>query len=429
MSSRKLVAKMLIAVVVFSLALAMNASALAKTEIRWSFWGDQTELNIAAELKKAFEAKNPDISVVLEQIPSDQYEQKIMVETAAGQAPDVQIAREASFSYFANRGLYLDLTPYLRQARYDLTAFYPAILNHWKLNGKLYALPREFTPVVLYYNRDAFDRAGIAYPNENWTWDDFVKAAKKLTVTKDGKTVQWGTFMVPWDALYLPLIFEAGGQLISKDGSKAMLTSKPVEDAFQFAKDLIYKYHVAPPLSEANSYGWINGFAQQKFAMIFQGRWATPTYQAIKDFHWDVAPMPHEKKRATVLYTTGFAVSKQTRAPKEAARLVMFLASTEAQKTWGGPDALVVPANRSVAESSNFITPAVEPEHDEVFLSEASKYGVLAPQTLSFSQFYQILNRHVNEIFLNLKSVHEGLSEAEQEINQMLAKLDQQVRR
>ena len=75
-------------------------------------------------------------------------------------------------------------------------------------------------------------------------------------------------------------------------------------EAFQFAYDLIHKHQVAPVLEEANSYGWINGFAQGKFAMIFQGRWATPTFLTIDGVEWEVAPMPRGRKRATVLYSS-----------------------------------------------------------------------------------------------------------------------------
>ena len=409
-------------IVMLFVVLLLSIMVVAKVQIKFSFWGSQAEIDKVKLLKETFEVQNPDIEIMLEHIPGNEYEQKLMIETVAGNAPDVQTIREVSFMYLTMSNYYLPLDSLIKKFNLNLEDFYPNLLEMYKYNGKIYALPREFTPVVTYYNKAMFDEAGLEYPSGDWTWDDFLKACKALTKDSDGdgEIDQYGVFMVPWDALYLPLLFTNDANILTEDGRKSRLLDPNIIEAFQFAYDLIHKYKVAPPLDEANTYGWINGFAQKKFAMIFQGRWATPIYLQIEDFEWDVAPVPYNKKRVTVMYSSSFGISTQSKHPEEAFRWIAFLVSEEGQKIWGGPDALVVPANRKVAESDNFITPDVLPKNDQLFLDEAKNYGQVPPRTPSFAMMYQIVDRYLNEIFIGLRTVEDGLKAADKELQKML---------
>ena len=416
----------LVGIVFFCLITVCSA-----VNVKFSYWGSQDEINMVDKLVATFEKKNPGIKIVKQHVNSDNYEQKLMIMIAGNDAPDVITIREVSFNYFAKRGFYLDLDSLIQKNNLNLNDFFSNVLNNFKLDGKIYGLPREFTPVVLYYNKDIFDKAGLEYPNDKWSWNDFLKAAQKLTIDKnnDGSMDQWGTFMTNWDALYLPIVFSYGGNILTDDGTKSYLTDSNTIEGFKFANDLIHKYKVAPPLAEADSYGWINGFAQGKFAMIFQGRWATPTYLGMKNVNWDVASMPKGKKKATVLYSSAFGISKKSKVADAAFKWIEFLTSPEGQKIYGGADALVVPANKKIAESKDFLTPDVAPANDQVFLTEAEKYGQVPPQTPSFAEMYEIVNRHVKEMFLGLTTPEDSLKSADNELNRMLKRKLRSLRR
>ncbi|HEX2864748.1 MAG TPA: extracellular solute-binding protein, partial [Deinococcales bacterium] len=240
---------------------------------------------------------------------------------------------------------------------------------------------------------------------------------------------QWGTFMVPWDALFLPIVLSYGGNLLTSDGQKATLLQKDTLDAFTFANDLINKYHVAPPIKEANSYNWIDGWVQQKFGMILQGRWATPIYidamtKAKAKFTFDVAPSPMGKVRRTVGYSDALGILKGSKNPAAAFKWIEFVTGDQGQTVLGGPASLVVPANKNIAKS--LVSPGAQPEHAEVFITEA-KYAVAPPQTPSFSALYDILNRNLNEAFLGLKPVRDALAKADKEIDAMIQQANQSL--
>jgi multiple sugar transport system substrate-binding protein len=395
-----------------------------RTQVTYAFWGGETELELSRQLKEQFEAANPDIEVKLQQVNSNEYEQKLLIQIASGTAPDVMVIRDASSVFFARRGLYADLNPLIESHDVDLSVFDPQTLEAYQLDGEQYGLPRSVTPVLTYYNEKMFDDAGVAYPEEDWTWDDFLAAAQALTrdTDGDGKTDQWGTFMVPWDALFLPIVYSYGGNIMNEDGTEATMLQPETVAAFEFANDLINEHHVAPPVEEAEAFNWIDGWAQQKYAMIFQGRWATPIFldameESGAQFEFDVAPIPQGALRSTVQYSDALGILKSSEAPDAAFMWIEFLTGEEGQQTLGGPRSLVVPANLNVAQT--LISPDVLPENASLFISEA-EYGAPPPQSPSFSALYEIVNRNLREVFLGLQPVEEGLSRANEEVNTMV---------
>ena len=410
-----------------SLALAFVSSpALAQGQqtVNFAFWGGQEELTVTQKLVEQFRKVQPTIDVKLQQIPSDQYEQKILTQIAGGTAPDAMVIRDASSSFFARRNLFVDLAPLMVKNKFDVGSLSPAAVKNYQLGTQQYGLSRESTPVLLYFNKALFDAAGVKYPTASWTWTDFLSAARKLTkdTNGDGKPDQWGTYMTPWDALFLPLVYSYGGTLLSPDGSKAALTTPATVAAFTFANDLINTHKVAPPLQQAEAMGWIDSFAQQKYAMIFQGRWATPIFteamtKAKAKFAFDVAPIPQGKVRKTVQYSSAVGVLRASKVPDAAYQWVSFLTSAQGQAGYGGTKSLVVPANLAVAKTLS--APNALPEHAELFLSEA-RYGSPPPQSPSFSALYEIVNRNLKEVFLGLKSVQQGLTKVDEEVNVML---------
>jgi ABC-type glycerol-3-phosphate transport system substrate-binding protein len=150
---------------IFLVSALLGTCAFAqRTQITYAFWGAETELELSNQLKEQFEAANPDIEVKLQQVDSEEYEQRLLIQIASGTAPDVMVIRDASSVFFARRGLYADLNPLIETRGMDLSAFAPETLEAYQLDGEQYGLPRSVTPVLTYYNKKMFDDAGVAYP-------------------------------------------------------------------------------------------------------------------------------------------------------------------------------------------------------------------------------------------------------------------------
>src|SRR2546427_8186971 len=114
------------------------------------------------------------------------YRARLVASLAAGSPPDVFRLDQDDVPALASRGVVLDLTPYLDRVGVDLDCFNPTALGIFTRGDAMLALPTGYTPIVVAYNKDLFDRAGIAYPGDAWTWDDFKRIAHRLTRGTDG---------------------------------------------------------------------------------------------------------------------------------------------------------------------------------------------------------------------------------------------------
>ena len=162
--------------------LLCTSAAQAQTKITYLLWGSPQEGEVWNKIATSFEAAHPDIDVTVEVADWDSYWEKLRVQMAGGTPPDI-FARDAPlYPDWQSRGVLLNLQPYLDKEPTLLDGVYPITLSAYKTADGIYGLPRDFQTIVLYYNKDMFDAAGQAYPNENWTWDDFRAAAKALTL-------------------------------------------------------------------------------------------------------------------------------------------------------------------------------------------------------------------------------------------------------
>ena len=149
------------------------------------------------QVADAFMKEHPEIKIETWNAPWDDYFTKIQALWASG---DPKAVPDIAFLWptpkYAAEGVLENLDPYIQKSGYDLNDYWGGLLESAKYNGSVYGLPRDNEVNVLYYNKDLFDKAGVKYPDENWTWDDLLAAAEKLTV-KDagGKVTQYALAM------------------------------------------------------------------------------------------------------------------------------------------------------------------------------------------------------------------------------------------
>src|SRR5205823_1455309 len=133
----------------------------------------------------------PNIKVQLESVPQD-YGTKLLTQLAAGTAPDVFQVGDGDVAKLVSKGVIDDLEPYMAADKMDKSIFFEGVYNVGVVNGKTYLLTKDFSPLVLYYNKDMFKKANVPEPKDGWTWTDFANTAKQLTVRAGDKVTQWG---------------------------------------------------------------------------------------------------------------------------------------------------------------------------------------------------------------------------------------------
>lgn len=319
--------------------------------IQFSTWGSASEMAILKPVISDFEAQNPDIKIELLHIPQD-YFQKLHLLFASNLAPDVIFINNLNLPVYSGR--LENLNKIL-----DKSDYYPQSIKALSVNGNLYAIPRDVSNLVIYYNKTLFRKYNVKYPDKNWSLDDLVETSRLLT--------RKGVFGISYEPLVyyaMPYMYYYGGGILSDD-LKYIAESESSKSGLRLYKDLAYKYHYAPLPSQTGSKTLAQMFLDGQIAMHLSGRWLVPKYRECANFDWDVVNFPRGKVPCDA---SGWAISKSSQHKDSALKFVLFLSNkTNIEKMTSC--GLIVPARIDVSESKIFLSG--KPEHSELFLYTA----------------------------------------------------------
>lgn len=367
------------------------------------------EREVAAEWAR----QHPNIRIQNEHIPgSGEYVSKMLTAFVAGTEPDIMSLDASSAAVFIENDTLRDLMPFVRQDRLDLSVYYPNVLDMARRGDKLYALPADFTPMMLYYNKRLFEKAGVPYPRDGWTWAEFRDACRRLTVWPKGAShpTQYGFQAENWMPGWIMWIWQNGGDVLTPDGRRATgaLDSPATVEAVQFFTDLI-KARLAPSLSQTQAQG-ADPFASGLVAMKISGHWNIVGLKASETIRLEdvgVVGLPQNKKRITVLYEMGYAVTKGAKHPRAAWEYVKFLSGPFVQRK-RAELGIGISGNRSIAEERRNVS-HLEP----VFLDNV-RYGIppWGARVENYAQVEDIGKEMMDEILVGGQSVAQALRSA-----------------
>lgn len=314
----------------------------------WGGAGDDSELaRTMAAVYKEFEDKHG-VRIQIEGVPgSQEYVNKMLLSFVARAEPDVMWLDASSAAVFINNGVLLDLAPLMAEDKsFDPQAFFPNVMGIAQRESKTFAVPLDFTPMVMYCNARLFREAGVDLPQPGWSWDDFRSKAKALT----GKD-RYGFVFSNWMPGWIMWLWNNGGDVIAPEPSP-IASSPQNAETLSFLGDLIEKDKVAPSLSQMASLG-VDPFAKGQAAMMISGHWslvglASSEEVKLSDLH--IVPLPAKAggPSQTVMYQSGLAVGKNSRLQKTAWEFVKHMTSREVQ-TRIQSTGLAVPARIDVA--------------------------------------------------------------------------------
>lgn len=331
-----------------------------------------------------FEDKNPNILVQLEAVSGRDYYARLLTQLAAKAAPDIMQIGDDAVPSFVGKGAFLPLDNCIKQNNFDTSIYLPGLLDPGKMNGKQYLLPKDYSPLGVYYNKKLFDAAGMPYPKEGWTWDDLLTTAQKLTKDENGDGVPetWGIQLpAAWTTGFEYWIGAAGGKLISDDGKKFIgyMDSPEVIRAVQFYADLYNKYKVAPPPADLNQFGGGNSeFDNGTAAMRLFGRWPQSGLKNNPNIDLGVVAPPQDAQRANVLFWGGFGIASTSKAPDIVCKFLTYYTGEPGAQIWKD---WALPAVTSVAESSGQASDPIE----GVWIGELNH---LVPRAYTFTPYW-----------------------------------------
>lgn len=294
-----------------------SAPAAAAVTIRF---GRHDPVDGDLENVKSFQEKYPNITVQQEQIAD--FAIKVPALVAAGTLPDVLRSWEAMAFELMRAGQFLDETPFVNgQADFNAADFYENWYNYPVLDGKRIGVPDVIAPHVTFYNADLFEKRGEAPPDvKNFTWDDFVAKAKKVS---DVSNKVWGSSTIPvgWTYYTIKQVWQNGGDYFTPDYKTCIIDKPEAVEAIQFWADQLLAGDVMPTPSQMSGIGGADAesklFDAGQQGMQRIGSWVTTTTVA-DGFKFNIVPEPSRAKRDTILHGGINAVSSKTPNPNEA---------------------------------------------------------------------------------------------------------------
>jgi len=321
---------------------ASNGAPVVLHVSNWAGASDNPEYTRKIEsLYRQFELENPGIKLEIESVPSDQYLQKMILSFVADTAPDVLSLDASSAAVFINNGVLRDLFPIAQKDKgFQASDYWPNVLGIDRRNQSLYAVPGDFTPLVLYYNKKLFDAAHVPYPSGHWTFEQFLETAKKLTIRdSNGNVKQYGFNLTNWMPGWIVWIWNSGGDVLNADGTAAhgVLDSDKTVQAVTFLRDMVLKYRVAPNLSQTEATG-VDPFGNGTTAMEISGHWELPGFRTaprLKQEDVGVTELPTTLPDSkTVMYEVAFAIPKGAKHPLESWKLIKYFAGALYQRAY-----------------------------------------------------------------------------------------------
>jgi multiple sugar transport system substrate-binding protein len=331
---------------------APTAAGVEKTKvtIRWQDWSDwEPNMN---ELMAMLGERLPNITVEFEAL-TDGFEDKTLAMMVAGTAPDVMTGWGPVFRKWADKGQLLDLQPFVDR---DITADELADFQAWQWAGMVtkdthirFAVPYYINLVVLYYNQEIFDAAGVAYPDNTWDHDTYATQLAALTKKEGDQIKIWGgsgAFATSYDR-FLPSVQQYGGHAVNPDDwTECWLGKDEAQEAMEWIRARMWDDNsLAQPLQ-------VEGVGQA--AGTEQGPWAAGMLATQEDgmgaimshvneskFKWAIGHLPKGPARRSTLGTTdGWAVYKGTKNPEECWQFLQVLDSPDFQRfimtAWAG---------------------------------------------------------------------------------------------
>jgi len=363
-----------------------------------------------AKMVAAFEAENPNIKVEVETIGYDDYFTQMQTRVAGGTAPDCYELNIENFAAYANKGLLAEISGV------DVSGLNDTALNAFNVGGKQYGLPESFSNVVLIYNKDLFDQAGVAYPTADWTQADLQAAAEAIRALGDDIFGIWQP--ITYNEFF-KVVAQYGGALLNEDKTAFTINSAENLAAAQALIDRVLVSNVQPNAVQQGGMGDWDMFMSGRLGMIPTGIWAFQTFTDGCDFAWDIVVEPGSTQKATHFFSNCVVMNPETEHAEEVATWLAWLASSTASADIRLAAGWDLPALKDLGALSAYLDITPPDNREAVF--DSLNYLVMPPVIEDYALMSDIITQ-------KLAAAAEGTITAQEALDQAQAECEAQIK-
>ena len=328
----------LVLAITLLLSLSGCGASDGKTRLKFQIW-DVAQRDSMQAICDAYTAKNPDVVIEVQVTSWNEYWTKLEAAAESNTMPDIFWMHTNQILYYSDFGMLADVTDLYADEDpnyYENHFSEISIGNAQGSNGRMYGVPKDKDNIFLVYNKEMFDAAGVAYPDENWTWDDLTAASAQIY----DKTGKYGFMAYNDDQMgYWSFVYQAGGCILTEDKTKAGFDQPGTKKGMEFYVGMqdndwcpkqTYFAETAPGTA----------FFSEVGSMYVEGNWELMN-KCINfpnmDGKWDIAPMPKcpdpvsGDGRATISNGLCYSTAAHGKTRDIALDVIKFFGSEEAQ--------------------------------------------------------------------------------------------------
>lgn len=373
-------------------------------------------------LAAAYHEKHPNVTIEVQISTWSEYWTKLEAMANSNSLPDIFWMHTNEFSKYAEAGILADLTDLYadEDPNYFQNNFPANLVENFTYEDKIYGVMKDVDTIGLVYNKDIFDEAGVAYPDETWTWDTLVEASETIKE----KTGKFGMMADHNEQEgWLNTIYQAGGFYINEDKTKAGFedegTKKGLAEYIGWQTD----YDFSPTQTELSDLGKAERFFAGEGAMMYLGSWGINNlYINYPDLNWDVAVLPKcpdpvkGDGRASIMNGLAYATAADNKNLDVVKDVLKFLGTEEAAIIHGENGA-AIPAFNGTGDSwaNNYEGKNVQAYVDQL------EYAVQFPYSKSKSTWFPEVEATLLEVYSGNMDLDAACAQCQQQVDDCLA--------
>jgi sn-glycerol 3-phosphate transport system substrate-binding protein len=350
--------------------------------------------------------------------------QKVQTAVMAGNPPDVFIVEISELHTLLAMNAIIPLDEYVKKAEGGKywEDFFPAFRENSVVKGKIWWIPFQRSTPVLYWNKEAFKRAGLDPDKAPKSWDELRDVAKKLTVREGNEVKQWGvTVSGGWnDWLFEAFVRQNGGWLINNDGNKANFASPEAVQALEFWVELMHKEKVGPPHST-----WAStppDFVAGRTAMLYHSTGILTFLKNSARFDFGVAFMPAKKSFGAEVGGGNLAIARRIPRDRQDAawKFIEWMTSAENAAKWSIASGYV--ATRTSSYNVAEMRAHVEKNPQYLVARDQLKYASAKMMAPNYQKIREVLKRQLDDAVDGKVSPKDAMDAVQKQVTALIAK-------
>jgi len=368
-------------------------------EISYMHWGDDYERQMYEDLIKSYMEKNPGTKVNQIYTPDDYYT-KLQTMNSSKTTPDVFWFAEGRVAEYGKAGILEDLGWVYQKYPALVEDLIPSLRKFGQYEGKDVAAVKDWTSYVMYLNLDMFKKAGIEPPTSDWTMEDYIEIAGKMTKKEGDRTVQYGVIVNNYRADWIAWLGANNAEWF-KDGKANFSDPKSIEGLRPMFEVVEKGYAPSPAVLSSMGTSEDRMFITEMAAMYPSGRWVIPSFREECEFEWDAIELPTAETKSVAFICGMVGISKDSKNKELAADFVAYQLSKEGLM-FVMPSALALPAYNSLMSDANYVT---TPPSVDAFIKSANYVGTDVQYKALMSGGFSKLN---DIVYAELSSAFNG---------------------